>query len=214
VFKRRKELSWGRWIIEAVYPRSGWKRVVSYIGHRLHRLPDTPHKIARGIAVGVFASFSPLFGFHIVIATLLALLIRGNIIAALLSTIFGNPITFPIIAAVALTLGNWLLGSPVDPSLHESVFLLFGQATADFWYNFQALFTSVDADWTALGQFSRRILVPYFVGGLGPGLISALVAYYMSLPVIVAYKNRRKGRLAQRLRARREKPADRADDDA
>jgi uncharacterized protein len=95
VFKRRKKLSYGRWIAEAFYPRSGWKRAASYIWHRLRRLPDTPHKIARGVGIGVFISFTPFFGFHFVAAVLLSLLIRGNALAALLATFFGNPITCP-----------------------------------------------------------------------------------------------------------------------
>jgi len=202
VFKRRDKLSWGRWIIEAFYPRSGWKRAASYVVHRLRRLPDTPHKIARGIAFGVVVSFTPFFGLHFVLAAGLAMLFRGNIIAAVLGTFFGNPLTFPFIAAIALTLGNWMLGTPNDPATHESVLMLFAQATGDFWFNFEALFTSRVADWTALQDFFMRVTLPYFLGGIGPGIVSATIVYFLSLPIITVYKNRRKGRLAKRRKER------------
>ena len=33
---------------------------IEYLGHRVRRLPDTPHRIALGFACGVFASFTPV----------------------------------------------------------------------------------------------------------------------------------------------------------
>jgi len=212
VFKRRDKLSWGRWIAEAFYPRSGWKRATSYVIHRLRRLPDTPHKIARGIAFGVLVSFTPFFGLHFVLAASLAVVFRGNIIAAILGTFFGNPITFPFIAAIALSIGHWMLGTANDPAMHESILQLFAQATADFWLNFKALFTSGTANWTALREFFSRVMLPYFLGGLGPGLVTAAVMYYLSLPVITVYKNRRSLRLEKRRAERRAAPAQKPDD--
>ncbi|RMD91547.1 MAG: DUF2062 domain-containing protein, partial [Alphaproteobacteria bacterium] len=96
---------------QLVYPRGGWWRAATYVWHRLRRLPDSPHRIARGIGAGVFVSFTPLFGMHFVLAALIALLIRGNVLAAVLATFFGNPLTFPLIAAASLKLGALILGS-------------------------------------------------------------------------------------------------------
>jgi hypothetical protein len=54
----------------------------SYVMHRLRRLPDPPHKIARGIAAGVFVSFTPSsVPFHH--RGLDRLAAGGNILAAL-----------------------------------------------------------------------------------------------------------------------------------
>lgn len=214
VFKRRDKLPWGRWLIELVYPRSGWRRAASYVMHRIRRLPDTPHKIARGVGAGVVISFTPFFGLHFVLAALLAMLIRGNIIAAVLGTFFGNPITFPIIAAISLTLGHWILGVPATPAAHEPLLNLFGQATADFWFNFKTLFGGGTANWTALRAFGSRIVLPYFIGGLGPGIISGVVVYFLSLPVISVYKNRRKVRLLKRWNERRKNTTKKTDDDS
>ena len=100
VFKRRTPRTYAEAILRSLYPRGGWRRAVQYIIHRVRRLPDPAHKIARGIAAGVFTCFTPFFGLHFFFAAWIALLIRGNVMAALLATFFGNPITFPIIAAV------------------------------------------------------------------------------------------------------------------
>ena len=55
-------------------------------------------------------SFTPLFGLHFVFAAALAWVMGGNMVAALLATFVGNPVTFPLIAAVSMEVGTWLLG--------------------------------------------------------------------------------------------------------
>mgnify|MGYP003905738571 FL=1 len=63
VFKRREPLGWLAWMREMVYPSGGFRRATRYVIHRMSRLPDEPHRIARGVFAGVFVSFTPLFGF-------------------------------------------------------------------------------------------------------------------------------------------------------
>lgn len=211
VFKRRNKLSWGRWIAEGIYPRSGWKRAATYVGHRLKRLPGNPYHIARGIGVGVYVSFTPFFGFHFVFAALLAMLFRGSILAAILGTFFGNPLTFPLIATGSLTLGRWFFSGELDGSLdpnpeqHKALLILFGLAASDFWTNFKAIFTVQGEDWSNLKLFFSDVFLPYLVGGTGPGIIAGVTAYLLSRPLIEAYQKRRKGVLITRWKERRAK---------
>ena len=105
VFKRRDKPPLRTRIFEALLPRRGWRRGIEYIAHRLRRLPDTPHRIALGFACGVFASFTPFFGIHLIGAIALAWLIRGNLIAAAIGQFVGNPFTLPFIAWISMALG-------------------------------------------------------------------------------------------------------------
>ncbi|MCX8509052.1 MAG: DUF2062 domain-containing protein, partial [Rhodobacteraceae bacterium] len=98
VFRRRDRRPVLRALTELIFPRGGWKRATQYVIHRLRRLPDPPHRIARGIFAGVFISFTPFFGFHFFGAIAIAMVLRGNVLAALLATFFGNPVTTPLIA--------------------------------------------------------------------------------------------------------------------
>lgn len=198
VFKRRDKRSWARATIEALWPRGGWNRAAIYMKHRLRRLPDAPHRIARGIFAGVFISFTPLFGLHFVAAAFLAWIMRGNILASLMATFVGNPVTFPFIAAFGVELGNWLLGHPGVMSPLE-IFSDFGQASVEFWGNIQSLFTHEPAHWERLERFFFRVYLPYLVGGTLLGIIAGIAGYYVSLPVIIAYQNRRKKKLRDRL---------------
>ena len=68
IFKRRnKRLTLVR-LREYVVPKKGWKRAFEYVVHRLKRIPDSPQKISLGLSIGVFASFTPLFGLHFFLA--------------------------------------------------------------------------------------------------------------------------------------------------
>jgi len=196
VFKRNPR-SYGRIILEFFYPRGGWYRAARYVLHRLRRLPDPAHRIARGVAAGVFVCFTPFFGLHFVTAALIAWVIRGNILAAILATFVGNPLTFPLIAELSLDLGSRILGLPNDIHLPQVVEAA-GRAFGDVWRNFLALFGPERADWEAVHKLARRVLLPYTVGGLGPGLIAALLAYLVTNPAITAYQKTRILRLRRR----------------
>ncbi|NRP12941.1 hypothetical protein XMM379_000905 [Aliiroseovarius sp. xm-m-379] len=199
MFKRNPR-SYLRIVAEFFYPRGGWYRAARYVIHRVRRLPDPAHRISRGIAAGVFTCFTPLFGLHFVIAATLAWIMRGNILAALLATFVGNPVTFPLIAELSLSLGNTMLGSP--QSIHlPAVMAAFGGATSDIGSNFFAIFTGADWDWSQFNYFYHRVFLPYLVGGIAPGVLAGLVGYFLSNPLIHAYQRRR----IKKLKARYEK---------
>ena len=106
VFKRRDPLSWGAWLREQVYPRSGFKRATRYVLHRMRRLPDQPHRIARGVFAGSLVGFLPLPGMQFIAAWAASRAINGNLLAALLATFNTNPVTTPFFAVLAMTLGH------------------------------------------------------------------------------------------------------------
>jgi len=213
VFKRRDKRPFWRTLWELLWPKGGWVRAFHYVKHRVRRLPDPPHRIARGVFAGVLVSFTPLFGFHFVIASLIALSIRGNVIAAIMATFFGNPLTFPFIAVGGLQLGHWILGTHYDEGVNHSLMATFGGAWGDLKHNFWAMFNEQTADWTRLSGFYDEIFLPYLVGGLILGPIAGAICYYLSAPVVAAYQNRRRGRLKAKLAEIREKKAKKADED-
>lgn len=211
MFKRNPR-TWGRTFLEFVYPRGGWTRAARYVIHRIRRLPDPAHRISRGVAAGVFVCFTPFFGLHFLTAALLALVIRGNVLAALLATFVGNPLTFPLIAELSLDLGSRIMGLPNDMHLPQ-VIEAFSRALGDIWHNLVAIFTTDTARWHMLGRFWKRVLLPYFVGGVAPGLVAATVAYYLTIPVITAYQKTRVKRLKKRYEKRMAEAAARAEAD-
>ena len=73
-------------VLSWLWPRRGWKRAMDYVRHRVSRLSGSPHSVALGFAVGVFASFTPFMGFHFMIGFLARLLLRGSLIASAFGT--------------------------------------------------------------------------------------------------------------------------------
>ncbi|MGR3502231.1 DUF2062 domain-containing protein [Pseudaestuariivita sp.] len=205
VFKRRDKKSWGRWLLELIWPKGGWGRAAQYVQHRLRRLPDSPERISRGIWAGVFTAFTPFYGLHFVVAALLALVMRGNVLASLLATFFGNPLTYVPIGVVALQTGYWLLGIRPEDRIEGSLGYKFVEAGNDLWTNINAPFTGVKADWSHLSVFYSEVFFPYLVGGILPGVICATICFYLSIPVIRAYKTRRTGILKEKFEALRAK---------
>ncbi|WP_116597970.1 DUF2062 domain-containing protein [Primorskyibacter marinus] len=216
VFKRRDRRPIWKIALEGLWPRGGWGRAAQYVKHRLRRLPDSPEKIARGIFAGVLTTFTPFYGMHFVVATLLALTVRGNILAALLGTFFGNPLTYLPIAVISLKTGNFLLGNRHHPASadHEWLGRKFVGAAADLKNNLVAVFSDKTADWHNLSRFYDDIFFPYLIGGILPGICAGLVAYYLSVPVIRAYQKRRTSKLRAKLESLRKKAAAKADEAA
>lgn len=202
VFKRRNPKTWRELATESVWPRGGWARAATYVKHRLTRLPDEPHRIARGVFAGVFISFTPLFGFHFLSSALMAWILRGNILAALLATFIGNPITTPLIAISSVEIGHWMLGID-EPLTVISIFGAFAGAGTEIWNNLIAIFTPETTHWSSLARFFRVIFLPFLVGGILPGLIVGMIFYYLTIPVIRAYQRIRAMKTEARRAVRR-----------
>jgi hypothetical protein len=206
VFKRRNPRSVWDWTRQLVYPAGGFLRAIQYVRLRLTRLPDEPHRIARGVFAGVFVSFTPFFGIHFILGGLLGWLIRGNVLAALLATFIGNPLTTPFIAITSVEFGHWMLG--IDAPLSVlSIVAAFTNAGTELWQNARAVFTDDVAQWASLRRFFDTIYLPYLVGGILPGLVAGLLCYWATIPIVRAYQRLRAGKLAERI-ARRQAARD------
>lgn len=209
VFKRRDRRPLWQALVDVLWPKGGWTRAATYVKHRLNRLPDSPHRIARGIMAGVFTVFTPFYGLHFFMAAGFALLLRGNVVAALLGTFVGNPLTYVPIGVISLQTGYAILGRPTlaEDELNRSLGRKFVDAGEDFWHNVVSIFSDKTADWTHLILFYHEVFFPYMIGGLLPGIVMALAAYYITLPIITAYQNRRRGLLRAKWAAMKEKKA-------
>ena len=75
--------------------------------YKIIKIKDFPESVAIGVAWGVSVSFTPLLGFHLIICYLGTWLMRGNLIAATVGTIIGNPWTFPLIFYIDFKLGSY-----------------------------------------------------------------------------------------------------------
>lgn len=181
MFKRRRPLPLVHRLKELFWPRSGFARASRYIGHRIGRLPGTPYRIAAGFACGAAISFTPFLGAHFVLALLIALAIRGSIVAAAFGTVVGNPLTFPVI-------WGWLYLSGCT--------LLTCEPASDLPAQFSAAYI-FENPWD--------ILWPMTVSGI-PTAVVAWVVFFVPVRVLVLdYQRARRWRIRRKVMRRRQK---------
>ena len=204
ILKRRDKPPFWERVREFFAPRKGFWRGFGYIGKRMRRLPDSPHRIALGFACGAFASFTPFFTLHFGLAALLAWMLRGNVVAGLFGTVVGNPITFPFISAIALWLGRWIMARDGGSSGAEQVLDAAWAAVVSAWGTIKSWFGYGPSMLDGFLTFLDEVFLPYLIGGILPGLICGAVCYYVLGPVVDAYQTRRRKQLAEAQKRRQE----------
>lgn len=163
-----------------LWPHIGWSRAGRYLLMRLQRLPGTPHGIAAGLAAGIAVSFTPLIGLHFLLAFAVAWVIGGNMLAAALGTIVGNPWTFPLIFAAGYELGCRILGQA--PS---------------------AMALIADLSWDTLIDHAWALFWPMLVGSVPLSIAIGLISYLVLVRLVGAFQERRRLRREAALAARR-----------
>src|ERR1044072_9268528 len=125
----------------------------------LMTLPDTPHSIALGSAIGMFFGFTPLFGMKTLLSVMGAWLCKGNKIAAVI-TVTLHDLLLPVVPAMFFwqyRLGMWALYHRMP---HRAGYRRV--ALADF------------MEWTTFLTVGRPILV----GSLFFALPAAVLVYF------------------------------------
>ena len=201
MFKRRERRSIFRFFYEVIFSLKGISRAIEYVGIRLKRIPDTPHKISLGMSCGIFASFTPLFGLHFLIAGLLSYLLRANVLASLIGTFVGNPITFPIITVFNLKLGEWILGSSEYSS--DDGGKIFEGFLDFIFLIYKSFFTEGsigDNNVPRMNEFLNGVFIPYSLGGLILGIFIAVVSYFLLRPLVATYQKKRSALKAKKFK--------------
>ena len=201
MFKRRERRSTFRFFYEVIFSLKGISRAIGYVGIRLKRIPDTPHKISLGMSCGIFASFTPLFGLHFLIAGLLSYVLRANVLASLLGTFIGNPITFPIITVFNLKLGEWILGSSEYSS--DDGGKIFEGFLDFIFLIYKSFFTEGsigENNVPRMNEFLNGVFIPYSLGGLILGIVIAVISYFLLRPLVATYQKKRSALKAKRFK--------------
>jgi len=162
LFRRRQPETLSSRLRTLLWPRRSFSRSFQYFKKRVLRLNATPHAIAAGFAAGVMASCTPFIGFHFLLAFTVAYLIAGNMAAAALGTVLGNPLTFPFIWGITYEIGQYLLrsGTVGDQSPER-----LGEALSHM--NFTAIWAPI----------VKPMLIGAIPLGLGAGVCSYVLVY-------------------------------------
>lgn len=139
------------------------RRFFSYYKFKLARLPASSYAISAGFACGSMVSFTPLIGFHFVLAVMFAYLLRANYIAALIGTIVGNPISFPFIWGLIYKVGAFIVDKPED-NLRPNI-------------NFEIIINQ-----------TYDIFIPMLVGGAVLAIPIWVITYFITYSFVSSFK--------------------------
>lgn len=157
------------------------RRLQQIIIYNVLHADDPPHRLALGIAIGIFVAFTPTIGFQMMIAMFLAWLLRANKAIGVTVVWITNPATIVPIYYPCYVIGRFLLQ-------HRPVGFRWWRELAkppEGWWDGVVFF------WNKFTQ----IAVPLWVGCLIVGTVLGYLSYRISLSAISAYRMKRWGSL-------------------
>jgi uncharacterized protein (DUF2062 family) len=194
ILKRRKPRGVFKKFREGIWPSMGWSRAFHYYRHRLFRTGDSTYRITAGLATGVAISFSPFLGTHFFQAMFITWLIRANVIAGFVGTVWGNPWTFPFIFMISYKTGYYVC----------SLLGLSGVVPLPEHFNFAYFLESPTGFMSYLFSHPLNVLFPMTVGGYLCALLCWPLAYIVLYkPVHVARKAYRLNRMRRYKKSRK-----------
>ena len=99
-------------------PEEGWwPRFRNQFLEMLGRHQE-PERVAASFAIGVAIAFSPLIGFHFLLAIVVAVLLKLNKLDVVLGTLVVNPLTLGPVSAAALPIGRFVLRARQEAATH------------------------------------------------------------------------------------------------
>lgn len=168
-----------------------WRQVKGFVKLRILHVTDTPHKIAMGVAIGLFIAWTPALGIHMILVLALCALLRANKLAGLASVWVCNPLTFIVIYLPSLLVGKAVVGlwkgsMSADSIMKEAeVFCNQMSSVGSIFTNFHRM-----EFWRELFDILVKIGLELWIGCLIVGLIVAVAGYFLTHGFVVWHRRR------------------------
>lgn len=155
------------------------KRLKRFFIYRVLHVDDTAHRIALGLAIGIFITWTPTLGFQMLLTVLLAALVRANKLVGVPFVWISNPLT-----AVPLYGFNFLVGAWVLPGSYR--FSEFTHAMGEAIKFNGGWLDKLFAWWSA----TWKIFAPLWVGSILVGLMLGVATYFVTRWGVRVYRDR------------------------
>lgn len=169
LFARRIPLGLPQRLRALVWPGGDVGRSLRYVWLRTRRIGASPHRLALGVAIGVFVASTPLLGLQFILAAALAWTLRASLPAAMIGTFWANPVTCPPIWLASYGIGAALLG--LDPFVE-------GRGVPEALARLGDMTLHMDRHaWATVYGVVRPILQPVLLGSIPLGLGFGAIVY-------------------------------------
>ncbi|MFH1419219.1 MAG: DUF2062 domain-containing protein [Planctomycetota bacterium] len=153
-------------------------------------LRGSPEAIAGGVAIGMFVAFTPTIGFQMVIAALLATLLKANRPAAIAMVWLTNPLTVPPVFMATYWVGTFFRAGPPAAEVYTLLTDTMRELhSCDYWALYDQFTAFVAVGW--------HILIPLLIGGLVMGTVLGSISYIATLGAVKRYRRLRGKRKRQ-----------------
>lgn len=163
------------------------RSIIRFIEFRLLHIQDSAHRIALGVALGLFVAWTPFYGLHLFILALLAILLRANKFVAFTFVWVNNPFTLIFIYYPSYLLGKYILDiARSEPNLSQA-------QVKEFFENFSSVGNILSAFyqpqfWQQLGTMFTKIGAELLIGTFIIGSAVAASAYFATYTIIKHYR--------------------------
>ena len=155
----------------------------------LARQKDTPHRVALGMALGIFVGILPIMGIQMAVVAIFALPLRGNLKAAIAGVWISNPVTF-----LPMYWSYYIFGLNFVPSRRLT------------WNQFTDMIKKAAVwDWgDVIGSIQHMldlgadILVPMWIGSFILAIAFGIPTYFFTHRFVIKYRERRERRRRRR----------------
>ncbi|MBT3202527.1 MAG: DUF2062 domain-containing protein [Phycisphaerales bacterium] len=149
------------------------KKIKAFFIYRVLHIDDTPHRIALGVGIGMFITWTPTVGFQMLLVLALAWLLGANKLVGVPFVWISNPVTIAPIFYPNYLLGKYVLGSNCeDPNFTEAITL------SGTWLE------KVQNWW----EVTWRVFWPLWVGSIIIGLVLGVISYGLIYYSVIEYR--------------------------
>ncbi|CBI76199.1 conserved membrane protein of unknown function [Bartonella clarridgeiae 73] len=179
-FSHRTPMNFGERVRRRFFLCRLFIRSFYYMRKRILRISATPHKVALGFSIGIFSACSPFLGLHIILAIFFSWVLRGNFAAAIIGTVFSNPLTFLFIVMADYKIGRLFL-------------LFFGNRDEISFSQIRTMFHGLTFSraWPFFLETWDLIMMPMLVGGMFLGFIFGSLSYIGVYRTIIHFQKNR-----------------------
>jgi uncharacterized protein (DUF2062 family) len=168
--------------------RKLFRPAVGFVKFRILHVDDTPQRIARGVAVGVWIAFTPFLGLHMILALALAALFRANKVLAVLGVWISNPFTLLPIYGSTYLMGRFLVGR-FHPS-HAQPGQVGDLLSHIFSFSNMVTRLHTAAFWEEVAKVFGKIGMELTLGGFVLGTLFAIAGYFATYWLITTYRDK------------------------
>ena len=166
------------------------RRIERFFIYRVLHVDDTPHRIALGVAIGIFVTWTPTIGLQMVLTIALATLLRANKFVGVPFVWISNPLTIMPVYGPSYLVGGLILGEDYTWSRFLDALAGATQLTGSWPQKVQAY-------WNAFWP----IFPPLWIGSIVVALLLGAITYVVIRYAVVGYRKRRELRRLHRRRA-------------